>query len=359
MMDYNLFGNSDLNVSKYALGTVMFSTNGLEEAGAMDQATANYMVDYALDQGINHFDTANMYAKGDAEVIFGKAIRDKRQDMIISSKKGFQLIDKPTDTGALINVDSSIDALLKRLGTDYIDLYYVHCWDGQVDVSETVQEMNDLIKKGKIRHWGVSDYNGWALAKTHTWAVENNMIPPIAQQIYYTPESREAEYEILPAGKELGIANSIRSPLGEGLLTGKFTRNKMFEPGTRQGNGWPETYIKNPDLFYNLIDLLQDVASKHKATVPQIVLAWLRDRPNVDSIILSARTKEQLHENIASYNLKLTNEDISQINDLTALEPIYPSWHRAMNTLDRASNAEKVYLDEYIKLMDRKNQTGL
>lgn len=148
-MNYNLFGNSDLKVSKYALGAVMFSTNGLEEAGAVDQTTANYMVDYALDQGINHFDTPNMYAKGDAEVIFGKAIKDKRQDMIISSKTGFQLIDKPTDTGALINVDSSIDTLLKRLGTDYIDLYYVHCWDGQVDVSETVQEMNELIKKGK------------------------------------------------------------------------------------------------------------------------------------------------------------------------------------------------------------------
>ena len=355
-MDYNLFGNSGLNVSKYALGTVMFSTNALEEVGAMDQATANYMVDYALDQGINQFDTANLYAKGDAEVILGKAIRNKRHDMIISSKKGFQLIDKPNDTGALINVDSPIDALLKRLGTDYIDIYYVHCWDGQVPVSETVQEMNDLIKKGKIRHWGVTNYSGWALAKTHTWAVENNMIPPIAQQIYYTPESREAEYEILPAGKELGIANSIRSPLGEGLLTGKFTRNKKLELDTRQGDGWPETYIKNLDLFYNLVDLLQDVASKHKATVPQVVLAWLRDRPNVDSIVLTARTKEQLHENIASYNLKLTDDDISQINDLTALEPIYPLWHRARNSLDKSSNAEKVYLDAYNKLMDSKNQ---
>ena len=354
MMDYNLFGNSGLNVSKYALGTVMFSTNGLEEAGAMDQATANYMVDYALEHGINHFDSANLYTKGDAEVILGNAIKNKRQDMFISSKTGFQLIDKPTDTGAILNVDSSIDILLKRLGTDYLDLYYVHCWDGQVPVSETVEMMNDLIKKGKIRHWGVSNYSGWALAKTHTWAVENNMIPPIAQQIYYTPESREAEYEILPAGKELGILNSIRSPLGEGLLTGKYTRNNMVEPGARQGNGWPETYIKNPDLFYNLIDILQDVASKHKATVAQVVLAWLRDRPNVDSIVLSARTKEQLHENIASYSLKLTNEDISQINSVSALEPIYPLWHRAINSLDRASNAEKVYLDEFHKLIESK-----
>ncbi|RHW34067.1 aldo/keto reductase [Lysinibacillus yapensis] len=357
-MDYNLFGNSGLNVSKYALGTIPFSgTNGFEKAGDMDQETANYMVDYALDQGINQFDTANLYAKGDAEIVLGKAIRGKRHDMVISSKTGFQLTDNPNDVGATrINIESSIDATLKRLGTDYIDLYYVHCWDGQVPVYETVQVMNDLIKKGKIRYWGVSNYSGWALAKTHTLAVENKLMPPIAQQIYYTPESREAEYELLPAGKELGIANSIWSPLGEGLLTGKITRNKKAEPGTRQGNDWPEPYIKNLELFYDLVDLLQEVASKHKATVPQVVLAWLRDQPNVDSIVIAARNKEQLHENIASYNLKLTDDDISQITDLTAPEPIYPLWHRAMNSFDRASDAEKVYLEQYNKLMNSKNQ---
>ncbi|OCA90341.1 aldo/keto reductase [Bacillus sp. FJAT-27225] len=357
-MDNNLFGKSGLNVSKYALGTIPFSgTKGFENAGDMDQETANYMVDYALDQGINQFDTANMYAKGDAEIVLGKAIRGKRHEMVISSKTGFQLTDNPNDVGATrINIESSIDASLKRLGTDYIDLYYVHLWDGQVPVYETVQVMNDLIKKGKIRYWGVSNYSGWALAKTHTLAVENNMTPPIAQQIYYTPESREAEYELLPAGKELGIANSIWSPLGEGLLTGKITRNKKAEPGTRQGDGWSEPYIKDIDLFYNLVDLLKDVASKHKATVPQVVLAWLRDRPNVDSIVLAARNKEQLHENIASYNLKLTDEDISQITDLTTPEPIYPLWHRAMNSFDRASAAEKGYLEGYKRLMDSKNR---
>ncbi|MFB9860438.1 aldo/keto reductase [Salinicoccus siamensis] len=357
-MDYRLLGDSGLNVSKYALGTIPFSgTKGFEAAGDMDQSTADALVDYALEHGINHFDTANLYAKGDAEIVLGKAIRDKRKDMVIASKTGFQLTDNPNDVGATrINIEASIDETLNRLGTDYLDLYYVHVWDGQVSVEETVLAMNDLIRRGKIRYWGVSNYSGWALAKTHTFAVENNLMPPIAHQVYYTPESREAEYELLPAAKELGIGNTIWSPLGEGLLTGKISRDRKAEPGTRQGEGWGEPYVKDEKLFFDLVEMLQDVASDHNATVPQVVLAWLRDRPNVDSVILGTRNKAQLEENIASYDLQLTDNQIVQINDLTQPEPIYPLWHRAMNAMDRASDAEKTYLEAYNKLMNQKDK---
>lgn len=357
-MDYKLLGNSGLNVSRYALGTIPFSgTKGFEPAADMSQKTANDMVDYTLDQGINHFDTANLYAKGDAEIMLGKAIRDKRKEMVIASKTGFQLTDNPNDVGATrINIEASIDESLQRLGTDYLDLYYVHLWDGQVPVSETVQAMNDLINKGKIRYWGVSNYSGWALGKTHTFAVENNLAPPVAHQIYYTPESRESEYELLPAARELGIGNTIWSPIGEGLLTGKISRDQKAEPNTRQGEKWPEPYIKDKKLLYDLVDLLKDIASKHNATVTQVVLAWVRDRPNVDSVIIGARNMEQWYENVASYNLQLTDNDIAEITDLTAPEAIYPLWHRAMNAMDRASEAEKVYLESYNKLMEQKDQ---
>lgn len=358
MMNYTLLGHSGLNVSKYALGTIPFSgTNGFEPAADMSQETANSIVDYALEQGINHFDTANLYAKGDAEIVLGKAIRDKRKEMVIASKTGFQLTDNPNDVGATRNnIEASIDATLQRLGTDYLDLYYVHLWDGQVPVAETVQVMNDLIQKGKIRYWGVSNYSGWALGKTHTFAVENNLAPPIAHQIYYTPEAREAEYELLPAGKELGIGNTIWSPLGEGLLIGKITRNQSPQPGTRQGSDWDEPYIKDKKLLYDLVDLLNDTASKYIATVPQVVLAWIRERPNVDSIIIGARDKDQWYENVASYNLKLSKEDTEEINKLTALEPLYPLWHRAMVDMNRASDAEKSYLEDYNKFMEQKDQ---
>lgn len=356
-MDYNLLGNSGLNVSKYALGSVPFSaTNGFENAGGLTEKEVEYFVDYALDQGINQFDTANLYAKGDAELALGKGIRNHRDEMVISTKTGFPFNDNPNNVGASrLNIERSIDHSLKRLGTDYVDLYYVHTWDGQVPVEETIQTMNDLIRKGKIRYWGVSNYSGWNLAKTYTTAVENNMAPPIAQQIYYTPEAREAEYELLPAGKELGVGNSIWSPLGEGLLTGKITRDKKGEPNTRQGDGWAEPYVKDHELFYRLIELVQEIAHNHQATVPQVVLAWLRERPNVDSLVLAARNKEQLQENIASYQLKLTKEEIQMITDLTTPEPIYPLWHRAMNSAQRGSEAEKVYLEEYQRLMERKD----
>ncbi|MCD8787428.1 aldo/keto reductase [Staphylococcus gallinarum] len=356
-MEYKLLGNSGLYVSKYALGTIPFAgTHGFENAGGITQKIANKLVEEALDKGINQFDTANLYSKGDAEIVLGKAIQNKRKKMIISSKTGFQMSENPNDGGASrLNIENSIEQSLKRLQTDYIDLYYIHLWDGQVPVEETIQTMNDLIKKGKIRYWGVSNYSGWALAKTHTLAVANNLAPPVAQQIYYTPEAREAEYELLPAGKELGIGNSIWSPLGEGLLTGKIDRNKNGDPGTRQGEGWGEPYIKNKELFYQLIDILKEIALNHNVSVPQVVLAWLRVRPNVDSIVLAARTEKQLKDNIDSYQLKLTNEEIETINNLTNLEPIYPLWHRAMNSYNKASESEKVYLKYYKQLMKIKD----
>ncbi|EHJ07500.1 aldo/keto reductase [Staphylococcus simiae] len=356
-MDYTLLGNSGLNVSKYALGTIPFAaTNGFENAGGMSKKDIDRMIDYALDEGINQFDTANLYAKGDAEIALGKSIRNKRDQMVISTKTGFPYDNNPNNIGASrLNIERSIDHSLKRLGTDYVDLYYVHVWDGQVPVEETVQTMNDLIRAGKIRYWGVSNYSGWSLAKTHTYAVQNHLAPPIAQQIYYTPESREAEYELLPAGKELGIGNSIWSPLGEGMLTGKITKqHRQGDKGTRQGDGWAEPYIKDADLFYNLIDILTQIAHAHSVSVPQVVLAWLRQRPNVDSIVLAARSKEQLQDNIASYQLQLTSEEIDMISTLTTPEPIYPLWHRAMNAYDRASNAEKSYLAAYNHLMSKK-----
>lgn len=175
-MDYKLLGNSGLNISKYSLGAIPFSgTKGFEGAADMGQETANHFVDYALDHGINHFDTANLYAKGDAEIVLGKALGNKRKDMTIASKTGVQIQSGPNDGGATrINIESTIDKTLERLGTDYLDLYYVHMWDGRVPVSETVQVMNDLIKKGKIRYWGVSNYSGWSLAKTHICSGEQS-----------------------------------------------------------------------------------------------------------------------------------------------------------------------------------------
>lgn len=352
-MEYIYLGNSGLRVPKYILGTVPFSgTNGFEAAGNIDDKLARRMVDMSLEAGINMFDTANLYSKGDAERVLGSAIKGRREDVLLTSKTGFHMEDNPNARGASrSNILRSIDQTLERLGTDYLDLYFVHLWDGQTPVEETVETMTSLVKSGKIRHWGVSNYSGWALARTFTVAEQGGYIPPITQQIYYTPEAREAEYELLPAGQELGIGSMIWSPLGEGLLNGKIGRNKQTPENTRQGAGWPEPWVQDQERLYRVIDALEEVAANHNASVPQIAYSWVRDRPNVGPIVIAARNEEQLKENIASFDIKLTQEEHDQIEAVARPVPIYPNWHRAMSSLDMSSSSEKVYLEGYKKSM--------
>ena len=348
-MDYINLGKSGLRVPKYILGTVQFSgTNGFEAAGNIQENEANRMVDMSLDAGINMFDTANLYSQGNAEKVLGAAIRGKRDKVLLTSKTGFPFDEHQNSRGASrTNLLKSIDESLMRLGTDYLDLYFVHLWDGQTPVEETVETMNDLIKAGKIRHWGVSNYSGWALAKTHTFAEQNGKIPPATQQIYYTPEAREAEYELLPAGAELGVSSMIWSPLGEGLLNGKIGRGKEAPKDTRQGGGWPEPWIQDEERLYKVIDALEEVAANHNASVPQIAYAWVRDRPNVGPIVIAARNEAQLQENIASYKIKLKQDEHSLIEKAARPVPIYPNWHRAMSAPEMASPSEIGYLKGY------------
>ncbi|PSL41010.1 aryl-alcohol dehydrogenase-like predicted oxidoreductase [Planomicrobium soli] len=352
-MEYIYLGNSGLRVPKYILGTVPFSgTNGFEAAGNVKEDEARRMVDLSLEAGINMFDTANLYSKGDAERVLGAAIRGHRDEVLLTSKTGFPLGDEPNARGASRNnILASIDRSLKRLGTDYLDLYFVHLWDGQTPVEETVETMTSLVKAGKIRHWGVSNYSGWALARTVSVAQQPGFIPPITQQIYYTPEAREAEYELLPAGKELGIGSMIWSPLGEGLLNGKIGRNKQAAPNTRQGGGWPEPWVQDQERLYQVIDALEEVAANHGATVPQIAYTWVKDRPNVGPIVIAARNEEQLKENIASFDIQLTPEEHDRIESVARPVPIYPLWHRAMNSFEMGSPSEIPYLQGYRQSM--------
>src|SRR5699024_3138895 len=196
------------------------------------------------------------------------------------------------------------------------------------------------------------NYSGWSLARTFTIAEQSGYIPPICQQIYYTPEAREAEYELLPAGGELGIGSMIWSPLGEGLLTGKISREKRAPENTRQGGGWPEPWVMNEERLYNVIDALQEVADHHGATVPQIALAWVRERPNVGPVVIAARNEDQLRENIQSFEIELSADEQSTIESVARPEPIYPLWHRAMNAIDKGSPSEITYLQGYQKSMD-------
>lgn len=348
-MEYINLGKSGLRVPKYILGTIPFSgTNGFEAAGDVKEEEARRMVDLALEAGINMFDTANLYSKGDAERVLGSAIKGRRDDVLLTSKTGFHLGDNPNARGASRNnILTSIDQSLERLGTDYLDVYFVHLWDGRTPIEETVETMTSLVKSGKIRHWGVSNYSGWSLARTVSIAERDGFIPPVTQQIYYTPEAREAEYELLPAGSELGVSSMIWSPLGEGLLNGKIGRGKKAPENTRQGGGWPEPWVKDQERLYDVIDALEEVAANHNASVPQIAYAWVRDRPNVGPIVIAARNEEQLKENIASFDIKLSQEEHDRIEKTARPAPLYPHWHRAMSAFEMGSPSEMPYLQSF------------
>lgn len=352
-MQYINLGHSGLRVPKYILGTIPFAgTNGFEPTGDVQVEQATKMVDMCLDAGINMFDTANLYSQGDAEKVLGAAIAGRRDNVLLTSKTGFQLGDDPNSIGASrINIERSIDASLERLGTNYIDVYFVHLWDGRTPIEETISAMTDLVKSGKIRYWGVSNYSGWALARTLSLAEKPGYIPPITQQIYYTPEAREAEYELLPAGGELGIGNMIWSPLGEGLLGGKLGRDKVAPKNSRQGGGWEEPWVLNDERLYNVIDTLKEVADNHDKTIPQIALAWVRERPNVGPIVIAARNEEQLRENIDSYDIALSADEEAKIESVARPAPFYPLWHRAMNSASKGSPSEMAYLAGYKKTM--------
>jgi aryl-alcohol dehydrogenase-like predicted oxidoreductase len=352
-MEYVPLGRSGMMVSKYILGTLTFAgTHGFEALGSIDEPLGRRMVDIALDVGVNAFDTANLYSMGDAELVLGKALAGRRDKVLLFSKGRSALGAGPNDSGASrLHLVGQVEKSLRRLQTDYLDLYFVHQWDGVTPVEETVETMSRLVQAGKIRYWGVSNYSGWQLAKTAMTARQPGYVPPVSHQFNYTPEAREAEYEILPAGEDLGIGAMIWSPLGEGLLTGRITRTRPATPGTRQGSDWPEPYVTDKERLYRVVDTLDAVAKERGISVPQVTLAWIRQRPGVDTIVVGARNEAQLKENLGAAEVTLTAEQMARIEEAGRPAPVYPFWHRALWGLDRPTPAEKTYLEGYRRTM--------
>jgi aryl-alcohol dehydrogenase-like predicted oxidoreductase len=352
IMEFLPLGRSGMKVSRYVLGTLTFSgTNGFEALGDVDVARAKRLVDMALDAGVNAIDTANLYSKGNAETVLGEAIKGRRDRVLLFSKGRSAMGEGPNDAGASrVHLTRQLEDSLKRLQTDWLDLYWIHQWDGTTPIEETVETMSGFVKAGKIRYWGISNYSGWSLAKTAMIGERHGNVPPIAQQIYYTPEAREAEYELLVAGQEFGLGSMIWSPLGQGLFGGKAKPDGTMPNGTRVGSGtWKEPFVSDWDRFGRVLKEVEAIAQETGRSVPQVTLAWLRDRPGVHSIVLGARNDEQLADNLASIDLTLTPDQAARIEQAGRPHPLYPYWHRAMWAMDRPTPSERVYLEGYRK----------
>lgn len=353
-MEYVYLGNSGLCVSKFVFGALTFAgTKGFEAVGSTVDQEARRQIDLCLEAGINAIDTSNLYSHGDSERVLAEALDGRRHEVLIFTKVGFPMSPAPNDRGASrLHIIDQLEKSLKRLRTDYVDLYFTHLWDGRTPVEETVEAMTTLIKAGKIRYWGVSNYSGWSLTKTVLTARAMGMMAPVTQQIYYSAEAREAEYELLPAGAELGVSAMIWSPLGQGVLTGKVGRNKTAPAGTRQGaKSWIEPWVLDEERLYRVIDTLGEVAKGRNATISQIALAWVKDRPNVGPLVIGARNEQQLRENLAAVSMTLTQEEQDRIEAIARPAPLYPFWHRARNAFERATPAEEPYLRGYRKTL--------
>lgn len=353
-MHYRQLGDSGLLVSQLILGTLPFGgRDGFEKCGTVDVPTAARLFDIAFEAGVNMVDTADLYSHGLAEEVVGKALGAKRNGILLASKGRSPMGEGPNDEGASrYHLIRACEASLKRLGTDHLDLYQVHNWDGLTPIEETLEALGHLVRSGKVRYFGTSNYTGWQMMKTLGKAELHGWLKPVSQQIYYTPESREAEYELLPLALDQKVGTLVWGPMGEGLLTGSTRRGQPAPASTRQGSGWPEPYVHDTDRALDIIETLASVGDEHGVSVARVCLAWLLERPGITGLIIGARTEAHLRDNLAAVELNLSQAQRQRIEAATRPAPLYPYWHRFTAGISRFDPAEQPFLDEHRQTME-------
>ena len=330
-MEYRQLGRSGLRVSTLTLGTMTFGgQGGFGQVGNTDLEGAKRQIGMAVDAGVNLIDTADIYSAGASEEIVGQAIKGHRDDLLISSKVRMPTGDGPNDAGlSRHHIISAVEASLRRLGTDHIDIYHVHEWDGETPVEETLSTLDSLVRSGKVRYLAASNYSGWQLMKALAAADRRGYERFVAEQIYYSLEARDAEYELVPVALDQGLGILVWSPLAGGLLSGKFRRDADQPEESRHLTDWNEPPVRNEDRLYDTIEVLVDVAKAHEVSAAQVALAWLLSRPGVPSLVIGARTDEQLADNLKSADLVLSSEERATLEQVSRPDLIYPHWHQA------------------------------
>ena len=330
-MDYNRLGHSGLRVPALSFGTGTFggSNDFFKAWGSTDAAGASRLIDVCLDHGVNMFDTADVYSAGLAEQILGEAIKGKRNRLLISTKATFPMGDGPNDYGSSRqHLLEATEGSLKRLGVETIDLLQLHGQDYNTPVEETLSTLDQLVRTGKVRYIGCSNFSGWHLMKSLAASDRYGYPRYVAHQAYYSLLNRDYEWELMELGRDQGVGAVVWSPLGWGKLTGKIRRGQPAQPGTR-AHAIPETgprYEEN--RLFDIVDALDGVAKETGKTAAQIALNWLLRRPTVASLIIGARNEEQLRENIGAVGWKLTSEQIAKLDAASDVEPAYPVWHQ-------------------------------
>ena len=350
-MEYRQLGHSGLRISALTLGTMTFGgRGGFSAVGATDIDGARRQIDMCLDAGVNLIDTADVYSGGLAEEITGEVIKGRRDTLLLSTKVRMAMGDGPNDAGlSRQHIIAGCEASLRRLGTDHIDIYHVHEWDGQTRLEETLSALNSLVSAGKVRYLAASNYAGWQLMKALAVADSHGFERFAAQQVYYSLEARDAEYELVPLAVDQGLGILVWSPLAGGLLSGKYRRGGSPESGTRQVSGtWNEPPVRTREKLYDTVEILVDIAGAHGASPAQVALAWLLGRPAVTSVIIGARTDEQLTDNLGGASLLLSTDERAALDKVSAPELIYPYWHQLNTAADRLGPADLALLAQHL-----------
>lgn len=330
-MEFRHLGASGFRVPVLSFGTGTFGGKGdfFGAWGNTDVEEAKRLVDICLDAGLNMFDSADIYSDGAAESVLGGAIKGRRDRVLISTKATFRSGDDPNDVGSSrYHLLKACDAALKRLGTDYIDLFQLHGFDAMTPVEETLSTLDDLVRAGKIRYVGVSNFSGWHLMKSLAAADRHGYPRYIANQTYYSLIGRDYEWELMPLGLDQGVGAVVWSPLGWGRLTGKLRRGAALPAVSRlhkTGDMGPQV---EDEYLYRVVDALDEVAAETGKSVPQIALNWLLQRPTVSTVVIGARNEEQLKQNLGAVGWDLTKEQVAKLDAASELTPAYPYWHQ-------------------------------
>ena len=349
-MDYRQLGRSGLRVSALTLGTMTFGGGGnFAKVGSTDVDGARRQIDMCLDAGVNLIDTADVYSAGASEEIVGQALAGRRDGVLLATKARMRMGDGPNDQGlSRHHLIRACEASLRRLGTDYIDLYQVHEWDGLTPLEETLGALDDLQRAGKIRYVGCSNYSGWQLMKALGISDRLGLTRFVSQQVYYSLQARDVEYELMPAGLDQGVGMLVWSPLAGGLLSGKYRRGQDAPEGSRHLTDWNEPPVRDEAATYDVIETAVEIAEARGVSAAQVSLAWLLGRPGISSVVVGARTDEQLADNLAAASLELTAEERARLDAVSAPPLLYPHWHQVATSADRFGPADLAWLAPYL-----------
>jgi len=350
-MEYRQLGRSGLKVSTITMGTMTFGGVGwAKTVGDLGINEARRLVDLCIDAGVNLLDTADAYSQGVCEEILGEIIGGPRKKgVLIATKARFPMGDGPNDQGlSRQHLIAACEASLKRMKTDVIDLYQVHEWDGLTPLEETMEALDTLVRQGKVRYIGCSNFSGWHIMKALGVAERDRYQRFVSQQIHYTLESRDAENELVPISIDQGLGILVWSPIAGGLLSGKHRRNQAAPEGTRQFAGWTEPPIRDEDRLWNIVDTLVEIADGRGVSAAQVALSWLIGRKGVTSVIIGGRTEAQFKDNLSSAELKLTDEERTKLDKVSLTGLQYPYWHQRNTAGDRLSEADLSLIGPYL-----------